>query len=208
MPSGAAMPPTGVMPHVVFVEVARKRRWPWVLGIFGLLSMICCGLCAFATIPVWEQYPSQIAPMPPEVAGLQRDNNGAVRLIALAAADRIRLEWNIDNAFADNYIDPKSDKRNIITFGATLLVWNPGGDLDNAIKGAGQSISDVQTFPAGKMGGYLKCANGKDDKGHPVVVCAWIDHGSMGMSLCYGQRPMPECARFLRELREEIIVRP
>jgi hypothetical protein len=202
------MPSTGVMPQVIFVEVARKRRWPWVLGIFGLLGMICCGLCAFALIPVGEQYPSKIAPMPPEVAGLQRDNNGAVRLVALAAADRIRLEWNIDDAFADNYVDPKSGKRNVITFGATLLVWNPGGDLDNAIKNAGQSISSVQTFPAGRMGGHLKCANGKDDKGNPVVVCAWIDHGSMGMNLCYGQRPMPECARFLRELREAIIVRP
>ena len=114
----------------------------------------------------------------------------------------------VGHAFADNFVDPKAEQRNIITFGATLLVWNPGGDLDNAIKGAGQSISNVQTFPAGRLGGHLKCANGKDDKNKPVIVCAWIDHGSMGMSVCYGQRPMPQCAAFLQELREKIIVRP
>jgi hypothetical protein len=87
-------------------------------------------------------------------------------------------------------------------------VWNPAGDLDNAIRGQGKNLANVTPFPAGKQGGYLKCADGKDDKGKPVVICAWVDHGSVGLSLCYGQRPMPECAAFLRELREEIIVRP
>ncbi len=202
------MPPTGVMPQVVFIEVPRKRRWPWVLGIFGLLCAICCGLCAFATVPVWEQYPSKLAKMPEEVAGLKRDPSDVVKVIALAAAERLRLEWNIDDAFADNYIDPKSAQRHIITFGATLLVWNPGGDLDAAIKREGQNLSDVQPFPAGRLGGYLKCANGKDDREKPVVLCAWTDHGSMGMSICYGHRPMPECADFLRQLRERILIRP
>jgi hypothetical protein len=146
--------------------------------------------------------------MPEQVAGMKRDHNEVVRLIALAAADRIRLEQSIDDAFAENFVDPRSNQRNIITFGATLLVWDPAGDLDRTIKTAGRNLTEVTAFPAGRLGGHLKCANGKDDKGQPVVVCAWIDHGSMGISLCYGQRPMPECATFLRELREDIIIRP
>ncbi|HCT80306.1 MAG TPA: hypothetical protein DGT23_27835 [Micromonosporaceae bacterium] len=202
------MPQTGVMPQVVFVEVVRKRRWPWVLGILGLLSVICCGVCAAITGPVWEQYPSRIAAMPQDVAGLRRDDTDVVRLVAMEAAHRIRSEQSVDDAFVAAFADPKAKDRQVIVFGATLLIWDPGAELKKAIQGAGENLSDIKPYPTGEMGGQLKCANGKDDKGKAVVICAWIDHGSMGVGVFYGARPMDESADFLRILREKIILRP
>lgn len=203
------VPPTDVMPQVIVVEMPpRKRRWPWVLGIFALLGVVCCGICAAVTGPIWKEYPSRIALLPQEVGGLKRDDNDIVRLIALAAADRIRVEQGIDDGFAGAFVDPKAKDRNAYVFGGTLLVWDPPGALNQAIQGAGSSITNVTAFDAGSMGGVLKCANGKDDKQKPIVVCAWVDHGSVGIGVFYGGRTMADSAAFLRALREAIIIRP
>lgn len=202
------MPPTDVMPQVVYVEVRRKRRWPWVLGVFALLGVICCGVCVAATAPIRKEYPSQIAAVPDQMAGLRMDDSGLVKLIVDEAEHRIRTEQGVDDAFAAAFADPRAADRKAIVFGATRLLWNPAGDLDKAIQGAGQSLSGITAFPAGRMGGDLKCANGKDDQGTAVVICAWVDHGSLGIGVFYGGRPMDNCANFLRALREAIIIRP
>jgi hypothetical protein len=202
------MPPTEMMPQVIVVEVRRKRRWPWVLGIFALLSAICCGICAAVTGPIWKEYPSRIAVMPDQVGGLRRDDNGIVRLVALAAADRIRQEQGVDNGFADAFVDPNANDRNAYVFGGTLLVWDPAATMRQAIQDAGTSISDVTSLDAGSMGGELKCANGKDDKRKAIVICAWVDHGSVGIGVFYGGRSMLDSAAFLRALRAAIIIRP
>jgi hypothetical protein len=196
------------MPQVILVEVPRKRRWPWVLGIFAVLCLVCCGICGAVAAPVFKDYPSRIAVIPEQVGGLQRDDNDIVRLVALAAADRIRIEQGVDDGFAGAFNDPKGKQRPAYVFGGTLLIWDPAAALRQAIQGAGSSISDVTAFEAGRMGGQLKCANGKDDKQKPIVICAWVDHGSVGIGVFYGGRPMADSAAFLRALRETIIIRP
>jgi hypothetical protein len=205
---GPQAPPTGLMPQVILVEVPRKRRWPWALGIFALLGVVCCGICAAVTGPIWKEYPSRIALIPERVGELQRDDSDLMRLVALAAADRIRIEQGVDDGFAGAFLDPKSKERNAYAFGGTLLVWDPADALRKAIQGAGSTITQVTTFDAGRMGGQLKCANGQDDKHKPIVICAWVDHGSVGIGVFYGGRSMPDCAAFMRALREAIIIRP
>lgn len=196
------------MPQVIVVQVPRKRRWPWVLGILALLGIVCCGVCAAVTGPIWNEYPSRISAIPEQVGTLHRDDTDLTRLIAAAAADRIRIEQGIDDGFAGAFIDPKTKDQNAYAFGGTLLVWNPSDALNKAIQGAGSTITDVTAFDAGRMGGQLKCANGKDDKRKAIVICAWVDHGSVGIGVFYGGRTMAESAAFLRALREAIIIRP
>lgn len=204
-------PPTGVMPQVVFVEVPRRKRWPWVLGGFGIIVLLCCGSCfalnAF-TAPIRAQYPAQVGPMPREFDGLRLSNDPIVRTVAAVAVERFRLEPYVDDAFAALYDDPKARERQMVVFGATAFVLDPAGELDKQIKRAGDTLSGVTSYPPGVMGGRLKCANGRDDKDKPVVLCAWIDHGSVGVGMCYGRRPMDQCAALLGTLREKIIVRP
>lgn len=201
-------PRTEVMPEVIFVREPRKRRWPWVLGTFALLGILCCGLCAAFTAPIRAQYPSRVAAMPKEVAGLKRSDDPMVRTVAAAAADRFRLEPFIDDAFAHMLTDPKSGDRQVIVFGATLLILDPAKELKKAIQGAGETISSVTDYPPGPMGGELKCANGEDENSKAVTFCAWVDHGSVGVALCYGKRSMAQCSSILRTVREKIIIRP
>lgn len=195
-------------PQVIYVEVARKRRWPWVLGIFALLGILCCGICGAIVSPLLNEYPSKIAATPAEVGGLKRNDDGVVKLIAAEANYRIRASEYVDGSFVSAFADPASAERGVIAFGGTALIWDPEKTLKEAIQGAGEDLKNVTAFPPGKLGGHLKCGNGKDDQGKPVVMCAWIDHGSMGIGVFYGGRSKEDSANFMRALREAIIIRP
>jgi hypothetical protein len=196
------------VPQVIIVQVPRRRRWPWVIGVFALLGVLCCGVCTAFSAQLWGEYPSRIAATPAEVGGLQRDDNGLVRLIAEEAKFRIRASEHVDDSFADHFLDPADSKRNVIAFGGTGLIWDPAGTLKAVIQGAGQDLKHVTDFPAGPLGGLLKCGDGKDDQKKDVVLCAWIDHGSMGIGVFYGKRSQRDSAEFLRALREAVIIRP
>lgn len=195
-------------PQVVFVEVRRKRRWPWVLGIFVTWCLLCCGLCGVVIAPLFGEYPSTVAATPSEVGGLKRDDNWLVQLVAAEATYRIQASRYVDGGFAAKFDDPKNRDRSVIAFGGTGLIWDPDKTLADTIKGAGENLWGVQSFPAGKHGGSLKCGDGKDNQGKQVVMCAWIDHGSMGIGVFYGKRSMKDSADFLRSLREQVIIRP
>ncbi|MEV0268160.1 hypothetical protein AB0H43_05225 [Hamadaea sp. NPDC050747] len=216
LPPAAAAPPLppspitppAMPPQVIVVQVRPRRRWPWVLAVFGLLSLVCCGACAVITAPLRGEYPSRIAATPSTVAGLQRDDNGLVRLLAEEAKFRIRASEYVDDGFADRFVDPRNSGRSVIAFGGTGLIWDPAGTLTAVIQGAGPDLRNVADYPAGPLGGLLKCGDGKDDKKQAVVLCAWIDHGSMGVGVFYGKPSHAEAAAFLRTLREAVIIRP
>ncbi|MEV6967259.1 hypothetical protein AB0M47_19340 [Hamadaea sp. NPDC051192] len=214
LPPTAAAPPLPVPtpvpppPQVIVVEVRRRRRWPWVLGVFAVLSLICCGACAVITAPLRGEYPSRIAATPSTVAGFERDDNGLVRLIAEETKFRIRASEYVDDSFADRFVDPRTASRSVIAFGGTGLIWDPAGTLKSVIQGAGPDLRNVADYSAGRLGGLLKCGDGKDDKKQAVVLCAWIDHGSMGVGVFYGKPSHAEAAAFLRTLREAVIIRP
>ena len=195
-------------PQVIFVEVARKRRWPWVLGILGLLMLLCCGLCGAIVSPLFGEYPSSVATTPADVDGLKRDDNVIVQLVTAEANFHLRASPYVDGSFVERFEDPKSKDRGVIAFGGTGLIWDPEKTLADTIKGAGQNLRNVTSFPPGKWGGLLKCGDGKDNEGKDVVMCAWIDHGSMGIGVFYGKRSMQDSARFMRALREAVIIRP
>jgi len=190
------------------VEVPRRRRWPWFLVAFLVFDLLCCGACGLIAAPLWGEYPSRIAATPASVGGLRRDDNGLVRLIAEEAKFRIRASDHVDDSFADRYVDPRNAARSVIAFGGTGLIWDPAGTLHAVIQGAGQDLRNVADYPAGPLGGLLKCGDGKDDKQQDVVLCAWIDHGSMGIGVFYGKPAHGDAAAFLRALREAVIIRP
>jgi hypothetical protein len=170
--------------------------------------VLCCGLCGVIVSPLFGEYPSSVAATPSEVDGLKRDDNAIVQLIAAEANFRLRASEYVDGSFVNKFDDPKNKDRSVIAFGGTGLIWDPEGTLNATIKGAGQNLWNVESFPPGKLGGLLRCGDGKDDKGQQVVMCAWIDHGSMGIGVFYGKRSKQDSARFMRALREAVIIRP
>ena len=121
---------------------------------------------------------------------------------------KIQAEQGVDGAFAAKLNDPADASRPVVVFGATRLILDPAGEMRKAIGGLGDGqVAGVRGYAAGARGGQLKCADTHDDEGTAVVVCAWFDHGSVGVGLFYGGRSMDDSAAALREIRAAILVK-
>jgi hypothetical protein len=191
-------------PYVIVVQRPRRRRWPWVVGGLALLSVLCLVAAAIVWAPIGREYPAHLD-LGDQVAGLSRTDNPDYRLASAEMVAKMYHDYGVDDAVATVLTD-SAKQRLVILVGATKLILNPGGDLNQAIhRVAGDRLHDVTQYPA--LGGHLTCANATDDKNQPVVVCAWADHGSIGLLFCYGPWPMSECATTLNDIRTAIVRR-
>jgi hypothetical protein len=204
--SAAVNPLTSVMPgadHVIVIERPRRRRWPWVLGSIAALSVMCCAAALVVWTPIGREYPAYLE-LGDDVAGLTRTDNPDYRLAAAELEAKMYREENVDDAVATVLTDPKG--RVVILVGATRLIWNPSGALDQAIRSvADRELRDLTEYP--DLGGNITCANTVDDEHQPLVVCAWIDYGSIGLGFYYGSWTMKDCATSLRDIRAAIVRR-
>jgi hypothetical protein len=202
-------PPTGAgtagPPYVVFVQAPRRRRWPWVLTTLAALGGLCCGIGAVVTRPMWEQYPATVT-VGENVAGLRQLHSAEVDRLVEQARQSIRTEQGVEQAFAAVLADPADESRMVVIFGATRFFLAPAKDLDGAIRDAGDDVRDIRAYPAGELGGEVRCGNGRDRQ-QPVVVCAWIDHGSVAAGVFYGERTMDESATLFSAIRHEVLRR-
>jgi hypothetical protein len=193
-------------PQVIFVEVPRRRRWPWALLTLALLGAACCGIGAAVTAPIWRQYPATVS-VGDTVAGLQQVHTPEIDELAHDMVLDLRTNQGADQAFAAVLADPDDQARQVVLVGGTRLILNPGGEMDSALRSQGKNITDVTVYDPGELGGELRCGDGQD-KGQPVVVCAWIDHGSVGLGIFYGGREQSESATLFMAIRQEILHRP
>jgi hypothetical protein len=196
-------------PQVVYVERPRRRRWPWVLGVLTVLSLGCCGVLAAVTAPMRAQYPVR-AELHATVAGLARDDSPEVRNAANELIAKIHREQDVRDAEVAKLDDPKAlGRQPVIVIVATRFILDPGGELDKALDGVGSTqLTDRRSYPAGLRGGHVRCGNTKDTgSGAPVVACAWIDHGSLGLGLFFGDRSMDDSAALLRRIRDDVLVK-
>ncbi|MDI1465264.1 hypothetical protein QEZ54_30290 [Catellatospora sp. KI3] len=201
--------PTGVLPQpqVVYVERPRRRRWPWVLGVLAVLSLAACALVAVVTEPIRAQFPVH-AEIHGRIAGFVVDPDPEVRAQAAKIVARIKAEQGADGAFAAKLNDPADAGRPVVVFGATRLVWDPAAEMKKAIGGLGDGrVTDVRSYQLKARDAQLRCGDTRDDQGTAVVVCAWFDHGSVGVGLFYGGRTKDASAAALREIRAAILVK-
>jgi hypothetical protein len=195
----------GADPYVIVVERPRRRRWPWVLGAMATVFMVCCVTGAIAWAPIGKEYPAYLEVGDP-VAGFDRVDNPDFRVASAEMVASMYRDHGVDDAVAAVLSDPKASGRLVILIGATKLFLNPAGALDKAIEGAaGNPLRDLTRYP--DLPGHLTCANTVDDQKQPVVVCAWIDHGSIGLGIYYGTWTMRDCATKLRDIRDAVVRR-
>jgi hypothetical protein len=204
--SASVSPLTSVMPgadHVIVIERPRRRRWPWILGSIVGLTVMCCLAALVVWTPIGREYPAYLD-VGHDVAGLTRSDNPDHRLASAELVARMYREENVDDAVATVLTDAKG--RVVMLVGATRLIWNPSGELEKAIRSAAdRDLRDVTGYP--DLGGHITCANTVDDQDQPLVVCAWMDHGSIGLGFYYGSWTMKDCATSLRDIRAAIVRR-
>jgi hypothetical protein len=201
-PLGPLGPPR---PTVVYIEVPRRRRWPWTLFALAVVGALCCGVGGALTAPIWQQYPASVS-VGESVAGLQQVHTPEIDERAHTMVVSMRRDQGADQAFAAVLADPADPARQVVVVGGTRFILDPAGELDGAIRGQAKNITDVAPYDPGDLGGELRCGEGRDN-GQPVVVCAWIDHGSIGLGIFYGGWAQTDSAALFTAIRQEILYR-
>jgi len=203
VPPGSAEP---VEPYVIVVERPRKRRWPWVVVGLAALMLVCCVGAIAVWTPISKEYPASLDVVD-TAAGLNRMQDAETE----AATDKLVVEmfreYDVDNGLAEIYFDPATPERRVVLLAATKLILDPAKELDNGIRGvAGRPIDNLTNY--GHLGGHQKCADTEDDDKVSVVICAWADHGSIGLGIFYHDSwTMDACATVLRDLRAPVVRR-
>jgi hypothetical protein len=184
----------------------RRRRWPWVMLMFTVLSLCCCcGVPAYFGKPMWQQYPAS-ANIPDAIDDLTlRDDQASKK-----AADELKRElrgdnWLAEETFAAIYTDPR-DKR-VTVFGATGFRWSPEGNLDDEFTRlrSEYNIRDDAPIDTGVRGYHQRCGTGRNGD-TSVVVCAWADHGSLGV-IVFTRLSRQDSADRIDDIRDAIIIR-
>jgi hypothetical protein len=192
-------------PVIVYVERPRRRRWPWVLGALAVVTLVCCvGVAAFWT-PISREYPAQLE-LGDSAAGFDRVRDPDLDRATAELEVAMFREYDVDDGLAAMLVDPEQEQRRIILLAATKLILNPGAELDTALQGiSDRPIDNITDY--GALGTNLKCADTEDDEAAAVIICAWVDHGSIGAGIFYGRWTMDQAATALRDLRDAVVRR-
>jgi hypothetical protein len=183
----------------------RRRRWPWVVLVVGLLTVgCCCGCPALVAKPFLDEYPVNVS-LPAQAAGLVRVDDEASRRLTADLKRRVRSEYLLaDDVFAGVYTRPEKGGEDVTLLGAARLILDPDKDLKSALgKLSRVSVTGARALDAGPLGGTLRCGQAVNGGG---VVCGWADHGSIGVAVFTG-RSTEESAQLLRGLRAAVVTR-
>jgi hypothetical protein len=185
----------------------KRRKWPWVLLIMTILCVGCCGGCAAWVQPYFQQYPASATPTA-TVTGLTVVSDQTLT----AEGNRLRGESVESEQFGEGrftvvYADAGDRQRRVLLFGATRFIQNSGKDLDAALDrlGASVALANRREVDPGALRGEQRCGTGRF-RNAPVAVCAWADHGSIGIALFTG-RDVDASGLLLHQIRSAVISR-
>ncbi|WP_025619943.1 hypothetical protein [Salinispora cortesiana] len=184
---------------------ARRRRVAWLLATaVGLAGAGALGTVAW---PIFQQQDTTVA-SPAQLAGLTRDDSEPARSTADYLRNGFAANIELDQSFGTVYRNPTGERRPVLVFGGTTLLWQPERDLDSLFglmtDETGQ-VSGLQSLPPGPLGGVLKCGT-TNGVGGEFAVCGWADHGSVVMGL-FPDHPAVEAGDLFRKMRNEMQTR-
>jgi hypothetical protein len=184
----------------------RRRKWPWVFAFFALCCLGVCGGCVAYVKPFYDQYPATAA-TGATVTGLTVVHESASTGTARRLSERIGTGQLDESRFSVVYAEAGNSRKRATVFGGTRFVVDPPKDLGTSFdKLRGElALNGVQDVDPGPLGGVQRCGTGRLD-GRTVAVCAWADHGSLGVGLFTG-RSVADSAPLLQAIRAAIIRR-
>jgi hypothetical protein len=176
-------------------------------AVVGVIALGCCGVGAVIAAPILKEYPATVT-VPPDLAGMTKQQNAETDRLGQSLGEELKKTANVDSAVAGLYAAAGDAQHPVLVLGASGLLLSPTNEVDSAFKGMGTSglpVSNVAPYDAGSLGGTIKCGTGKVP-GTSLVVCAWGDHGSLGMAIFYN-RPIAESADLFLKVREGMLSR-
>ncbi|MEU8052670.1 hypothetical protein [Micromonospora haikouensis] len=185
----------------------RSRRRRIVLAVVLAAGLAGVGALGIAGWRVAQQKDTELS-SPDTVAGLRRDDSERARSTAEYLRDGLSADIDLDRSFGTVYRDPADDKRSVLIFGGTTLLWQPERDLDTLFRlmtDETGNVTGLREVSPGRFGGVMKCGT-TSGEGGDFAICGWADHGSVAMAMFPG-RPVDSAGDLLRQIREGIQTR-
>ncbi|RLP91964.1 hypothetical protein [Micromonospora sp. CV4] len=177
----------------------RRRRIGWAVAL--VVGLAGAGVLGAAGWRVAQQKDTRLT-SPDRVAGLTRDDSERAKSTADYLRSGLAADIELDRSFGTVYRDPADDKRSVLIFGGTTLLWQPERDLDSLfglMSDETGKVTGLREVSAGELGGVMKCGN-TSGEGGDFAVCGWADHGSVVMAMFPG-RSVADAGGLLRNLR-------
>lgn len=195
-----AYPPTPPVPP------PRKRHTALkiILGVLAGL-LVLCGVGGYLVArPIISEYPATLS-APDSVAGLQKLTDPQFQQLSDEMTSSLKSDIKASSAIGAFYA-PNGDKTHaVLVAGAATLILNPGTQLKGAFQGLASSdlsVSNIGSVDPGSMGGKAECGQA-ESSGIPIGVCAWVDHGAVGMVIAFSHTPA-ETADLMRTIRPQV----
>ncbi|MFI7514766.1 hypothetical protein ACIBVK_14895 [Micromonospora echinofusca] len=141
----------------------------------------------------------QIRVVTPEtLAGRPKSTEPTLRKAADDMVRELRASVNGETGVAGAFYGSADERNMVMVIAAASFVLNPERELDDAIKGISKdlAVTKMTTIAPGPQGGLAKCGDG-ESAGVPLGVCAWADHGSVGMIVMFFSSAAASAAEFV-----------
>ncbi|MEU4781591.1 hypothetical protein [Micromonospora sp. NPDC023633] len=141
----------------------------------------------------------QIRVVTPEtLAGRPKSTEPTLRKAADDMVRELRTSVRGETGVAGAFYGSADERNMVMVIAASTFVLNPEGELDDAIKGISKelAVTKMTTIAPGPQGGLAKCGDG-ESAGVPLGVCAWADHGSVGMIVMFFSSAAASAAEFV-----------
>ncbi|MEH1101049.1 hypothetical protein [Micromonospora sp. CPCC 205561] len=141
----------------------------------------------------------QIRVVTPEtLAGRAKSTEPTLRKAADDMVRELKSSVQGETAVAGAFYGSADQRNMIMVIAASTFVLNPAGELDDAVKGMSKdlSVKRMTTIAPGPQGGEAKCGDG-ESAGVPLGVCAWADHGSVGIIVMFFSSAAASAAEFV-----------
>lgn len=181
---------------------SRRRKIGWTVAL--VVGLAGAGVLGVGGWRVAQQKDTRLT-SPERVAGLTRDDSERAKSTADYLRSGLAADIDLDRSFGTVYRDPADDKRSVLVFGGTTLLWQPERDLDSLfglMSDETGAVTGLREVPAGKLGGVMKCGS-TSGEGGDFAVCGWADHGSVVMAMFPG-RSVTDAGTLLADLRTEM----
>ena len=177
------------------------------LVVVGVVLLGCCGIGAAIVAPIFGQYAATVD-TPATLAGLTKQQNSEIDKLGEQLGQDLKNNAKVDKAVAGLYAEGSDETKLVLVVGASALLFSPDKEVENAFKAmtdSGLPVSNIAEVDAGDLGGTVKCGTGTVS-GVALSVCAWGDHGSIGMGIFY-DRPVAESSALFEKIRTGMLKR-
>ncbi len=187
---------------VILVEPLHTGRRTAIAVLAVLVVLAVAGF--LLAQPVLREYPATLT-RPDTVAGMNRLTDADHWQRAEHVRTALSAAVPLDDVTVGFYAADTDPSGTVLVAAGTHLMLTTGGPLDAALgslAGDGLRVGGTVRVNPGFLGGTTECGQARDG----AIVCAWADHGSLGIVAAY-DRDLDATAALMREVRAEILHR-